>query len=166
MPELNEWMKLFRSTNPIVRKRALEAILKRDEPELCPFVLSVFIEYYCQGFGVALERWLSAHKCPGAVDAMIPLLKHKEPYLREAACRILGSLGDRKATWPLVDALSDRRTWVRREAAFALASLCDPESADAIKARYAKSRKDDINVRAALECALQELGIDFEEWPV
>src|SRR5262245_39538502 len=120
MPELNEWMKLFRSTNPIVRKRALEALLKRDEPELCLFVLSVFAEYYCQGFGAALERWLSAHKCPGAVDAMIPLLKHKDPDIREGACMVLRNLGDRKATWPLVHALSDKHQRVRRGAAFAL----------------------------------------------
>jgi len=166
MPELNEWMKLFRSTNPIVRKRALEAILKRDEPELCSFVLSVFVEYYCQGFGAALERWLTTHKCPGTVEAMISALKQKDPLIREGACIVLGSIGDRKATWPLVHALSDRKMPVRRQAAYALVQIGDPDSANAIKTRYAKSRKDDINVRFALECALRKLGVDFEEWPL
>ena len=166
MPELSEWIKLYRSANPIVRKRALEALLKRNDPELCPLILNAFVEYYCQGFGAALERWLSAQKCPGALEAMISALKHNEPAIREGACSVLGSLGDRNATWPLVQALSDPHLMVRRQAAFALASLRDPESANAIKARYAVSRNDDINVRFALECALRELGVTFEEWPL
>jgi hypothetical protein len=45
----------------------------------------------------------------------------------------------------------------------ALASLRDPESANAIKARYAVSRNDDINVRFALEwVVLQKTDVSYQ----
>ena len=102
---------------------------------------------------------------PGHPRSDVLALKHNDPWIREGACSVLGSFDDRNATWPLVQALSDPHLMVRRQAAFALVSLRDPESANAIKARYAVSGNDDINVRFALECALRELGVTFEEWP-
>jgi len=51
---------------------------------------------------------------------------------------------------------------VRRSAGFALAERRDPAAAAPLLQRYRESAHDDFNVRLALECALNALGVRFD----
>jgi HEAT repeat protein len=53
-------------------------------------------------------------------------LRSPDSFIREMACEVLGSLGDRAATKHLIEMLNDPYLMVRRAAAFALGSLKDP----------------------------------------
>jgi HEAT repeat protein len=50
---------------------------------------------------------------------------------------------------------------VRRAAGLALADIRDPSSIPRLLQRYRTSANDNINVRAAMECALDEMGADY-----
>jgi HEAT repeat protein len=52
---------------------------------------------------------------------------------------------------------------VRRAAGFALAEVKDPASIPRLLQRYNSSAKDDINVRWAMECALDAMGAAYTE---
>jgi HEAT repeat protein len=102
---------------------------------------------------------------PAVVDPLLPLLRHLSPLTRAAACEILGTTGDWRATGPLLDCLDDPIPFVLMAAAFALATLGDPAAAATIKARYDAHPADNINVRIALESALDALGIAYTPHP-
>jgi HEAT repeat protein len=92
---------------------------------------------------------------------MIARLRSRSAFVRETACTVLGELRDRSATPRLLAILSDEPGWiVRRAAAFALASLADPQSGPAILRHY-EGRREDNNVRMGLERAMAALGIPF-----
>jgi HEAT repeat protein len=165
MPDLEQWKRLFKSRNPDVRKRALAALLRRDDSAICRIVLDAFAEYYATGLGWPMVRWLSSRKCAETVEEMIRLLNHADPWIRAGACQVLRSQSDRRATGPLIEALSDPNVSVRIEAGHALAMIADPASASALKARYEACRDDNVNVRIALECALKATGVSFERHP-
>lgn len=55
---------------------------------------------------------------------------------------------------------------VRRAAGFGLAFLKDPNSIQALLQRYEAARNDNINVRWAIECALDELRVNYTRHPL
>jgi hypothetical protein len=127
MPELNAWLKLYHSANPVVRKRVWEALLRRDDPELCPWFLDRLDEEaekppYVRRWGPVAD-WLVRHQCSGLRDAMLRQVEHASGTTRAGACRVLGELGDPIALWPVIQALSDSVRSVHHEAAIALAWL-------------------------------------------
>lgn len=70
-----------------------------------------------------------------AADALLPLLsytdthEHMEESVRGVAARTLGESGDRRATIPLCEMLSDERWMIESEVREALAKLADPQAA-------------------------------------
>ncbi len=81
-------------------------------------------------------------------------------FVREVACQILGQLGDLRATPDLLRMLDDPALPVRRAAGFALAALKDPEAGPALRQHY-ENRGEEINVRMALECAMNAIGMRY-----
>jgi HEAT repeat protein len=73
-----------------------------------------------------------------AVDALLPLLaykdthKHMEESVRGMAAGALGDAGDRRATIPLCEMLSDERWTIEYSVRNALEKLADPQAAPAL----------------------------------
>ena len=95
---------------------------------------------------------------PELVDAMVSRLQSPAPFVREVACTVPGRKGGRELTDVLLAALDDPSLMVCRAAGIALSYVRDPSSIPRLLARYRASANDDINVRVAMERALDELG--------
>lgn len=158
---MDEWLRLFGSANPAVRHRAATALVGRGDAVPLPVLLTILDELHDRGLGAATLRALRARRDPELVPEMIRRVGSPAPFVREVACGVLGGLGDRAATPHLITALDDPAAGVRRAAGFGLASLADPDAGPALLDHYV-GRADNINVRMALECALQALGVEFE----
>jgi vesicle coat complex subunit len=59
----------------------------------------------------------------GAVEELVPVLRHEDQHVRGNAARILGELGDPKALEPLRGALKDEYDDVRVEASVAIRKI-------------------------------------------
>lgn len=78
----------------------------------------------------------------------------RDPATAGAACELLGQLGDRRATWPMIRALSSPRARVRRQCAVALGVLGDPR---AQRALYRLLQDADASVRRRAITALNRV---------
>jgi HEAT repeat protein len=161
---MDEWLRLFRSSNPTVRHRAAAGLLRRGVEVPMPVLLEILDELHDQGLGAATERVLRARRDPRLVAEMIRRLRSPSQFVREVACGVLGGLGDRAATPHLTAALDDPALMVRRAAGFGLAFLADPACGPAVLRHY-QGRAENINVCMALEAALQAAGVEFERRP-
>lgn len=128
-------------------------------------LLEILDDLHNHGLGAGVERILLRREDPELVDAMIGRLQLPAPFVREVACKVLGHKRGRRVTDALVAALVDQSMMVRRAAGFALANVKDPSSIPQLLERYRAAANDDINVRAALECALNQMGADFRRNP-
>jgi len=161
---VDEWLQLFRSPNLTVRHRAAEGLLRRGDAVPLPVLLEILDDLHNHGLGAATERVLRTRRDPELVAEMIRRLRSPSQFVREVACGVLGGLGDRSATPHLLAALDDPALAVRRAAGFGLASLADPACGLAVLRHY-QGRAEDINVRMALESALQAVGVEFQRRP-
>ena len=101
---------------------------------------------------VAIVDGLGLWGHPRGIDLLISALKRDDaPVVRAAAANALGSIGDRQAVRPLIDALRDECLWVQRAAGHALGQIAAPESVDAL--RDALSDAESL-VRASVAAAL------------
>jgi HEAT repeat protein len=140
--------------------------LERGDEVPLQILLDIFDNLSLKGLGLReIEKTLKKRKDPQLVYEMIDRLKSEEPYIRESACGILGELQDNVATVHLLKMIDDPHMLVRRAAGFALAHLKDPSSIDEIKRQYQRHANDDRNVRAALECALDEMKVKYTRHP-
>ena len=78
----------------------------------------------------------------------------RQPETSGAACLLLARLGDRRATWPMVQALNAPHARVRRQCAAALGQLGDPR---AQRSLFRLLQDPDINVRRQTLLALVSL---------
>lgn len=161
---MDEWLRMFRSSNPTVRHRAAEGLLRRGNAAPLPVLLEILDELHDNGFGAATERVLRTRRDPELVVEMIDRLRSPAQFIREVACGVLGRLGDRSATPHLVATLDDPALMVRRAAGFGLAFLADPSCGPAVLRHY-EGRDEDANVRMALEAALEAVGVEFQRRP-
>ena len=158
MSDLEQWLKLYKSENPVVRFRAAEGLLKRGDEVPLAVLLNIFDEFCNEGLGRSIEKVLSRRRDKELASEMISRLSSPDHSIREIVCEVLKSLEDRAATKPLLSLLkNDRYLMVRRAAAFALASLKDPASVSELKRQY-ELQKNDLNMELAIGCALEELG--------
>jgi HEAT repeat protein len=139
--------------------------LQHGEPAPLPVLLEILDELHDQGLGAATERVLRSRRDPELLPEMIRRLRSPSPFVRVVACGVLGGFGDRSATPHLLAALDDPALMVRRAAGFGLACLRDPASGPAMLRHY-EERAEEINVRMALESALQALGVEFQRRPL
>ncbi len=158
-------MELYTSPKQDIRKRAIKGILNLG-PELPLEILLDLLDHIREvGNGFITEKRLKQCKAPALITEMLQRLKSPDEYIREIACTVLGELGDWAATPYLAVMLDDPHWWVRRAAGWALVKLKDPSSVDAILRRYQQNPKDDINVKMALQSALNELGVAYIRHP-
>lgn len=108
-----------------------------------------------QGLGAGVERILLKRDDVELVLAMLHRLRSPAYFVREVACP--GRKGGRTVTDDLLAALADPSPMVRRAAGFALAEVKGPASVPRLLQRYNSSATEDINVRWAMECALDEM---------
>jgi hypothetical protein len=155
---------LFRSQNQAIRVRAAKVLMDCGDAPLS-IILEILDDLHNHGLGAGVERILLVREDPELLDAMVGRLRSPAPFVREVACKVLGHKGDRKVTGALLAALTDQSMMVRRAAGFALANLSDPSSIPQLLESYRASANDDINVRAALECALDQMGADYAKHP-
>jgi hypothetical protein len=92
----------------------------------------------------------------GKVEELSRLLEDPSYKVRLQAALLLGKLGDRAATRPLVNALNDRERLVRAMAAQSLARIQASDAASDLKALL--QREKDSFVRGQVEKALASLG--------
>ena len=165
MTAISKWIKLYNSPNEAIRIRAGEGLLRRGSELSLKLLLGILDNLGDKGLGGKAEKLLLERTDPELTDEMIVRLQSEDVFIREVACGVLGKSGDRKATAHLVRTLSDPHIMVRRAAGFALAELKDPASVSGLMRQYKQSAKDDLNVRFALECALEELKVEFARHP-
>jgi HEAT repeat protein len=161
---MDEWLRLFRSHNPTVRIRAAQGWLRHGESAPLAVLFEILDELHDQGLGAQTERVLRTRRDAELVPEMIRRVRSPAPFIREVACGVLGGSGDTAATPHLLAALDDQALVVRRAAGFGLANLRDPTSGPALLRHY-QERNEETNVRMALECALEALGVDFQRRP-
>ena len=158
-------IKLFRSQNRAIRVRAAKVLLNRWRDVPLNIILEILDDLHNHRLGAGAERILLKREDPELLDAMVSRLRSPAPFVREVACNVLGRKGGRKITGVLLAALADQSMMVRRAAGFALADISDPSSVPQLLERYVASANDDINVRTALECALDTMGADYTRHP-
>jgi hypothetical protein len=156
-------IKLFRSQNRAIRVRAAKVLLNRWRDVPLNIILEILDDLYNQGLGAGVQSILLKREDPELVEAMLSRLQSPAPFVRETACTVLGQKGGRKVTGVLLAALGDQSMMVRRAAGIALAYVGDPSSIPQLLERYRASANDDINVRTALERALDEMGAAYTE---
>ena len=154
-------IELFRSPDRAIRVRAAKVLLDRGPDVPLDIVLEILDDLHNHGLGAGAERTLLRREDPELVNAMVSRLRSPAPFVREVACKVLGNKGGYQVTGLLLAALADQSMMVRRAAGFALANVSDPSSIPQLIEHYGASANDDINVRAALECALDQLGADY-----
>lgn len=121
------------SVNPYKRARsalALGQMRDKDITPAIPFLIALLAGTETDLEIKAAERaeqTLVAIGAP-AVEPVIATLKSENPYVREAAAYILGSIGDRRAVEPLIEVLGDPESVVREAAATALGDIKDPRA--------------------------------------
>lgn len=158
---MQAWLKLFHSPNSVIRRRAAQGLLQHGDSIPLPVLLEILDELHSEGLGAMTERVLKERRDPDLSDEMLRRLRSLAPFVREVACRVLGGLGDLRATPELLKMLDDPAVMVRRAAGFALATLKDPEAGPALRHHYER-RREEINVRMALESAMDALGLRYE----
>lgn len=158
-PSIDAWLTHYRSANQFVRRRAIEAMLRRPSEVPASTWLEILERLFNQRLGGPVMRVLRTRFEPEIYEAMLRLLGSPEPFLREAACDYLGTLGDRRATISVLPLLDDPDLMTRRKAAFALAFIQDPIAKPELLRQYAARANDDINVRVGLSAALEALGV-------
>jgi HEAT repeat protein len=156
---------LFRSRDQAIRVRAAKVLLDRECDVPLDIMLEILDELHNHGLGAGVERTLLRREDPELVNAMVSRLRSPAPFVREVACKVLGNKGGYEVTSLLLAALADQSMMVRRAAGFALANVGDPSSIPQLLERYRASTNDDINVRAALECALDQMGAVYTKHP-
>ena len=159
MPTVDDWVRLYSSDNRTIRIRAAKGLLERYDEAPLSVLIDILIHLSHEGLGQKAMKSLSNRTDERLVPEMIELLRSDDPWLREAACQILGHKGNTVATQHLLAMLDDPHVMVRRAAGFGLASLKDQSSLEQLRNQYERHKGDDINVLWALECALRSLGV-------
>jgi len=108
------------------------------------------------GLVVAVYLLLAGAAHAGKVDELSRLLDDPSYKVRLQAALLLGKLGDKAATPPLLKALGDKDRLVRAMAAQSLGRLGDNEAAGPLKELL--QREKDAFVRGQVEKALASLG--------
>lgn len=106
--------------------------------------------------GEALGRTCTVCHDLGFFDAAMKLLKDRRWWKRTQGCRMLASMKDRKAMYPLVQLLEDRNADVRVEAAQALISIVG--GAEAIGPILSRVKSVSRWLKITLSEAVQESG--------
>jgi HEAT repeat protein len=158
-------MRLFRSPNLAVRVRAAKVLMNHGSDLPLSIILEILDDLHGQRLGAGVERILLKRDDAELVRAMVDRLRSPAPFVRDVACKVLGHKGGCNVTDALVAALQDPSVMVRRAAALALAEVRDPTSVPRLLQRYKASAKDDINVRWAMERALDEMGAAYRKHP-
>ena len=106
-------------------------------------------------------------KSKGDVKGLIKALNYrKDAYIREAAAKALGEIGDARAIEPLIDALKDESEYVRSAAAEALDKLgWQPDTEERKAAYWAAKQEWDKCVEIGAP-AVEPLIIALKDWRV
>ena len=104
----------------------------------------------------AAAEFLGVTGSPQAVSLLLPLLRHRSEYVREAALLGLVEAGGREISRPAMPALKDESVAVRAAAARAVAAGGDPASSTVLIRRM--EQEPDEGVQAELLRAIGRLG--------
>lgn len=158
MPTVDDWVRLYSSDNRTIRLRAAKGLLERYNEAPLSVLIDILTHHSHEGLGQKAMKSLSNRTDDRLVPEMIELLRSDDPWLREAACKILGHTGNTVATQHLLAMFDDPHVMVRQAAGFGLASLKDQSSLEDVRSRLERHKADDINVVWAIQCALKSLG--------
>lgn len=155
---LDKWIALYQSISLDIRVRAATALVARSDAPLA-IMLDILDNLFDAGLGAATEKALLKRVGPDLVAPMISRLHSRNDFIREVACNVLGRCNDTRATGRLLQMIGDPSMMVRRAAGFALAQLRDASALPELTRQYELRRNDDVNVRWALQTALEALGV-------
>jgi len=165
VPDIDAWLGFYGSDDREKRIRGAQGLLSRGEEAPLPVLLEILDDLHAAGLGAETERVLRRRRDPELYAEMVGRLHAPSVFVQGVACGVLGELGESRATPHLVEALRSSHLMTRRAAGFALAELADPASEAGLRGAYGGAEEDDINVRMAMECALDVLGVDYEKHP-
>ncbi len=157
MPDLQNWIKLYRSPNHEVRVRAARRLLQRGDETPLAVLLDILDRLHHEGLGAETERAIAKRRDPELFAAMIERAESPSEFVRETACRWLGRLRDRRATPYLSKSIDDPRQLVRLAALYALADLKDPTALPRLAQTVSRWREQDENERRAVQTALKSI---------
>ena len=155
MNTVDQWLKLYASEDSSVKIHAAKGLLKRGDELPLPVLLDI-LDKGVGGFGGETEKVLRRRRDKELGSEMMSRLESPNQFIREIACAVLGSLGERSATKHLLKMLNDPYLMVRRAAALALGELKDPASESELRRQYSLQKRD-LNMELALGSALREL---------
>ena len=159
MPDIKQWINLYQSNNHDIKVRAARSLIQHEDVPLW-VLLDILDNLSHEGLGAPTEYALCSRSDTELFPEMIVRLNSTENFIREVACKVLGKIGDPKATPHLLRMIDDSHIRVRRAAGFALANLKDQSAITELKRKLAARQHDDPNVIRALQFALQSLGAD------
>jgi len=160
MPNIQDWIRMYSSTNRDVRLRAAKGLLGRSEDAPLDLLIDILMNLSHEGLGANTERALLERNDPELVPRMIGLLESHDDFVRQVACTVLGRSRDVTATPHLLRMVDDSNVMVRRAAGFGLAFLKDRSALEEVTRLHDRRRDDDIDVVMALECAMKSLSED------
>ncbi|MGI8607802.1 MAG: HEAT repeat domain-containing protein [Candidatus Dormibacteria bacterium] len=157
MPNDDDWLEMYRSTNPTVRLRAARGLVERGATAPRPTLLEILDTLYGAGLGAATEKVLLKRRDPEPIGEMLHRLHSPHRFVREVAVAVLAKAGGAEAARGLVEALSDEVGWVRRAAAFRLAQIAEPATEGALRQAAARPENQTANIKMGFDVALREI---------
>jgi HEAT repeat protein len=158
MPQIQDWIRLYSSTNRRVRLRAAQGLLKRADEAPLDLLIDILVNWHDEGLGASAEHALLQRRDVDLVPRMIDVLRSPDYFARAVACKVLGRSGDKTATPFLMRlVVDDPHGFVRRGAGFGLAFLKDRSVLDELRGLHKRHREGDLVTRLALEDALKGL---------
>jgi len=151
---------LLESTSSDIAQQQARALVAELERPYSDDWFSKLLREFFPERGKARERNEVANEMAAlgveAVPEIITATRHRLPYVRLAAARALGRIGDRRAVTPLAELLArDSDSEVRGAAASSLGLLHDPRAVDALVSALG-DKDETVQVIAAFALALQK----------
>lgn len=126
MSSIEHWLRLYKSSNPIVRQRAINGLLPHLDQVPLPVLLELLDDPVVPEARGSVGSSLYGRRDETLAEEMRSRLDADDTEVRRISCRILGALGCTETIPELVRLLSDVDSNVRHAAAFALVELTGP----------------------------------------
>lgn len=169
LPELLELLRDERSPVRQAARRVLEKLVSLEIPipleeGTSPQIISRLLAVFRHAGQLEPEIVRVAEQCMVRIGIsqcrteLLELLRHRNPYARQVACRVLGALRAEEAKHRLVELLEDQNSHTRRAALDALRRIGSEEVADELLRFLQES--DDWRLRATAVRALGEMQVE------
>ncbi len=151
-------IKALQDSDRYVRHIAIEGLGELQAQQAVPILLDLIHDL---DFGAVVIQALAEIGNPAVIKPLLPLLKDKYPYRREATAAIMGKLRVREAFEPLIYLLDDEYGFVRSMALYAIILIGETYDLPIEPYLQQMLRDEAEGVRLMAEMELEKLGITY-----